>query len=828
MMDTPHIGSKVQELICIDFDNIVITIKGNPSHPSTNIQNTEDISSLSIAADENFGVSLLGGNRESPVEKVVNVDNLSPLFYEQRNYEIVIEYSEGNTVEFWHENNHIRKSVTRTGKKNPSLSGVVNFRNEIGYSDLYIKLNGKEFAKITIEVFPSKIKYQSDYVALVKDITNEVYNLAFDFLKSTYQKADIIPRSGGSLTEFYSIIQILFDRMMLAVDIILEHPHHKLDTRRELVRADKVRYVDNKTIKWLSRHAGSLSRNAEGRIRTDRIETSRKRVTFDTLENRFVKHLLLSISNKLENLKKVYSSTTVYRKKRDEEISIVITNMQREVQKRINHTFIKDVGNFRSSNSMSLVFAMSPGYKELYRYYMMLLKGLSLSGSLFNISTKEMSELYEYWCFIKLNSFLKDKYKLVSQDIIKTDKGGLSVTLNKGSRSKVSYLNRINGEQFSLSYNQSYDTKNKQLPTLSQKPDNVLSLTKGKKKYEYIFDAKYKINEAAQGSDYFSKYKGPGPQEEDINTMHRYRDAIVCNNDDRESYERTMFGAYVLFPYSNQERYKEHHFFKSIDKMNIGALPFLPSATDLVRDFLQELINDSDLSAFERATLPAGIEEKLKRVDLGNRDVLIGMFRSSDQFDICFENKFYYTPVKNIDSNRFPIDYVGLHQSKNIFEEKSGISYYGKIKSITKVKHSEIPGLQGDVSKDGIYFYRIDVVEWIKLNDKIQIDGRFRNHIYYTNSSLLKTCTKTSELMMDSLDQFRLYYELNRLLDVDIVEDEAGKVTGFNFNDNVVYLKDHLIVVYTRDGKQVEYKLDKFKMKTKNIFNQIANVVNCE
>ena len=41
---------------------------------------------------------------------------------------------------------------------------------------------------------------------------------------------------------------------------------------------------------------------------------------------------------------------------------------------------------------------------------------------------------------------------------------------------------------------------------------------------KFIFDAKYKIDTSYE---YKKKYNTPGPKEEDINTMHRYRDAII-------------------------------------------------------------------------------------------------------------------------------------------------------------------------------------------------------------------------------------------------------------------------------------------------------------
>lgn len=72
-----------------------------------------------------------------------------------------------------------------------------------------------------------------------------------------------------------------------------------------------------------------------------------------------------------------------------------------------------------------------------------------------------------------------------------------------------------------------------------------------------------------------------------------------------------MFGAYVLFPYNDPDgEYKDHRFYRSIETVNIGGLPFLPGTTELLENFLSELVADSSESAFERASLPRGIEEK--------------------------------------------------------------------------------------------------------------------------------------------------------------------------------------------------------------------------
>ena len=152
--------------------------------------------------------------------------------------------------------------------------------------------------------------------------------------------------------------------------------------------------------------------------------------------------------------------------------------------------------------------------------------------------------------------------------------------------SRVVYENPKNGERFVLSYNLKMNSE-----TVGQKPDNVLAIDKIGRKvtYNYIFDAKYKLDRAMKGSEY-ERYKTPGPKEEDINTMHKYRDAIMCENKENGRFERSIVGAFVLFPYGNEEEYCEHPLYRSIEKVKIGGIPFLPSATRLMEEFLGEII----------------------------------------------------------------------------------------------------------------------------------------------------------------------------------------------------------------------------------------------
>lgn len=809
------------ELIYLQTDLLTITIKGAASHPAfPGLEFPNKESSVCISCDDFYEVSLSGGAETLSFQNLGRTSlgsyRMRPLFFEQQRYEIIIEPEEGHKVEFWHENYNIRKNITPVGRKSNMLSGVINFGNDIGMSDLIILVDGKRYLKLTIEVFPSKIGYKDDYKAIVADVTTEIYNLIFDFLKKTYDSFDISSGRQSSPVEFFAIIRKIYEKFLAAADRVIAKPHHVLETEHVVLPNYKIKRTDNKTLRWLEKHPDRAMRSGD-RVLTDRALSIKKYVTYDTRENRLTKYILQNTVKRLENFRKQYLKLS-----RDADIIMVdkIDSMIKTIQRRYNTSFLKEVVSAPEKSGMSLVFGMAPGYRDLYRCYLLLQYGLSVTGSVFNVSVKDLAVLYEYWCFIKLNSLMKQRYELLSQDIIKVAGTGLFVSLAKGQRSRVRYRNPENGEVITLSYN----PKEISGATVPQKPDNVLSLKKkgAKVDYEYVFDAKYKINPALDGSLYQKMYQTPGPQEEDINTMHRYRDAIVYQRD-ASPYERTMFGAYVLFPYRNQDEYRKHRFYKSIEQVNIGGLPFLPSSTELVAEMLDELISDSPDSAFERATLPTGIEDRLAKVDWSSRDVLIGTLRSNAQLQTCLEKNFYYIPANLVNDEDLPVHYVALFQTPRIFSDKAGIHYYGEILRTALVRRKnirEVPQTHGD--PDALY-YRFQIREWVILNRPIlpKESGFVRE---FTNMFLLENVEYVPELLISSEEEYRFYTELKRRTGIALENNESS--AGFELGDIKVLFDGGQILIYS-DSKVVgSCSTTDFLRKPNAMFRRLRACIN--
>ena len=162
-MASLHTGS--DELVYIQTDKVSVTIKGPASHPhNQGAEHSEKESFLKVFCDESYEINLKG-DTELVSKQVISTVCLGeyrtvPLFYEQQRYEIVIESLGSSPVEFWHDNYNVRNKVTSVGRSEKILSGVINFGNEIGMSDLIVRVNGTEYLRLVIEVFPSKISYK--------------------------------------------------------------------------------------------------------------------------------------------------------------------------------------------------------------------------------------------------------------------------------------------------------------------------------------------------------------------------------------------------------------------------------------------------------------------------------------------------------------------------------------------------------------------------------------------------------------------------------------------------------------------------------------------
>ncbi|NRT87289.1 hypothetical protein [Clostridium beijerinckii] len=137
-----------------------------------------------------------------------------------------------------------------------------------------------------------------------------------------------------------------------------------------------------------------------------------------------------------------------------------------------------------------------------------------------------------------------------------------------------------------------------------------------------------------------------------------------------------------------------------------------------------------------------------------------------------------------------------MYQSKNKFGDYAGILWYGKIKNIDIIKRSELHELP---KADESLYYRFEIEEWYKLQNKIEISNQSIRNFIYTTLYLLHNSKKVAQLYIKTKDEFRLFMELNRRyseisIETDNNIDDKSKIKAFNIDDVKIIVDDKNIM----------------------------------
>ena len=270
--------SKVKELVVIETDHFSLTIKGKPYHPDWEQVHSGEQEQLARleAAPVNCQLQQFScfDPREDKLKEVVTKElKTVPFFFEWQDYELIIEAKEGTDLEFHHQNQQLREAVTPLSGNQNILTGTINFRTDVGFSELQIREAGVPLFTLRIEVFPSKIDYKTDYQQLLREVNQEVYNLAYDFLRRTFQQ--VSPRQAEDVThsEFFTILDNIFAQFKQAFRRVEQSPHHRLEEKREVKLAAKVRKINQQSIKWLQRNSRHYDQQAGRPVKCLDMET---------------------------------------------------------------------------------------------------------------------------------------------------------------------------------------------------------------------------------------------------------------------------------------------------------------------------------------------------------------------------------------------------------------------------------------------------------------------------------------------------------------------------------------------------------------------------
>lgn len=511
------------------------------------------------------------------------------------------------------------------------LAGFINYKNEIGRSEIQIiyKVDKETRAfRFGFEVLSTKLDYHEHWRTIVEDIEREYRMLSLDYMRRTFH--GFSPDQNGEHPDivWWSVFEGEQQKFIKACKSIIDRPRHRLHGEEVYLRADKLKQTPH---------------NIENRLAEHRKEPAylyrveQHILSNDTQENRFLKFALHQISKRYEDLRQRIEAV----KTASGTMKSAMLATSETLKRLQHHPFFRTIGRFKGISQESMVLQKATGYSQVYRTWNLLRRAYSLNDGLYRLQTKDIATLYEIWCFIEVSHIVKAQLHLDDEDVEHRNRmemnGIFSWELGKGEHSRI--LFRKDGVELAeLVYNpKNADKENDNVgmkdlvvPTVPQKPDIVLQLTKNDlqqgMKMTYLFDAKYRIEGKDKGVDV--------PPEDAINQMHRYRDAIYYKDYDANALKKEVIGGYILFPGDGEPNdVAVSKFYKTIKEVNIGAFPLRPKDVEnrkLLENFIDELIHTKSYE-----TIAHIIPQKGAYVEVGNR-VLIGLVKEDNRLFQAF------------------------------------------------------------------------------------------------------------------------------------------------------------------------------------------------
>lgn len=465
------------------------------------------------------------------------------------------------------------------------IFGSVNYKNQVGRTDIkvvYEKDGFEESMAFTTEVLSYKMDYRIDMRNVIRDIEEEFAMLSYSFLKETYLTFRPDDKESTDLI-WWQIFRYCFRKITEASRLIISNPQKRLQTSVRYERAERMPYMPAE----LENEYEEFKGNPAHLYRMEEMFLSK-----DTVENRFLKYALNSIADRFKRVRRNVMNVL---KADNLDLRNQIESMDEDLASLTSDPFFRGIGAFKGFTQDSLVMKQAAGYREVYEKWIILQCGYDLQEGVMQLEVKDISELYEIWCFIKVKNIvqhiLREKATMHAEGS-KTE-GEFIKSLIQGSKSEVVFLDneKPNVQLASVMYNattddeehlsdetavsQNTDIAETTSKTTEQRPDIVLRLSKtdDKIQYTYLFDAKYRIRDTSIPA----KNGVEVPPVDAINQLHRYRDAIFYTNARDEKLKREVIGGYVLYPGNlTKDEFIGSYYHRSVDEVNIGAYPLKP------------------------------------------------------------------------------------------------------------------------------------------------------------------------------------------------------------------------------------------------------------
>jgi hypothetical protein len=615
-------------------------------------------------------------------------------------------------------------------------------------------------------VFPTKLDYKSDYDEILADVQESLSGLALEYLRATWRGASAVSAPDPTHIEWLTLLRSVVEELERALRHIASRPVRGLRREETVRRAEQVHRVDSGLRALLRRQAqrgGGIEVLPGVRV-PERVSERRAQPTLDTPEHRWIASQVDRIRRRLAELLAVEVERAA---RRPSERSKAIAKELRQLEGRAGRWSqlepLQLTTDLPPQGFASLQLLTAPGYREAYRACTTLSLGLRLEGGPLQLSVKDLNLLYEYWCYLALLRIVAEETKapIDPRTLLEVRDNGLSVLLKQGRESKMPFA-LPDGRRLTVRYNPAMN-ENALVP---QRPDMLLTLEHPAwPAVHLVLDAKYRLDGT---SEYVARYKSPGPPEDALNAMHRYRDAILDELDGVT--RRTVVQAAALFPLRpDSTAYEAAPLWRALDRIGVGAIPLLPGQDQFLRAWLRRWLDHGGWDTADKAIDHAAIHRSTQWRRAAAEPVLIGALRREDpaaHLAWIREKLCYYTPLAKEQRRLFAAGAIAFFEPARVTGDHGAgaVRHAAKVLGARVVLRREIAtpweARDGDEAQ---VLYELGTIAPLPrpiTNKDRQGSGRRIGSRWWSSRLALERAQTVDELFLETEPEWRLYEEL--------------------------------------------------------------------
>jgi hypothetical protein len=498
---------------------------------------------------------------------------------EQTAYRLFVTSRTGEPVTLRHRDPALTRGLAHEDEGRV-VAGAVDFGGQIGRSGLVVAVGGVEEVRVEVDVFPTKVT-AADVETMRADVDEALAGLAFEYLRAT---ATPFAQGMGPLRRatWLTLLHRTLPALEAALDRIAARPHRELEREAELVRAEHVRRPDAALRRAVRqrRGAGGAQRLRSGVPVRARLPERLARATLDTAEHRWLRARLDAARHTLADLHTEESLRPPTARRR--RVLADLTDAEHRLGRLLRLTPLAEASPGPPPTPTPRLLA-APAYAEAYAACRALDLSLTVADGPVPHATKDLWALYEMWCYLTVVRRVAAHLDrpVPAPAFFRAEHRGVRFLLRRGRRHAVTL--RRGDLRATVTYNPRFASRS---ALLAQRPDLLLTVKRRGAVRRFVLDAKYRRDDSAR---YVRRYGAPGPPEEALGDLHRYRDAIV-----EAAGGRSVEEAVALYPYcpTEAEAFTGRRLWTSIQRIGVGAIPLVPGAADWLDRWLQRVLGE--------------------------------------------------------------------------------------------------------------------------------------------------------------------------------------------------------------------------------------------